>query len=103
LFAPQRGSAAIRNVLPQWELYLWYGGLTAGGILALVGLFLAIPTGYYVERIGLALLVGLTLAYDVAVLTTAPQSLAFGVVVVVAFAGACVARLVRIQAIIGRR
>lgn len=100
---PGRASIVVHEVLPRWELYLWYGGLTTGGLVSLAGLVVAIPTGYYMERIGLNLLVGLLLSYVVAALSAGVHALAFGLIMVCAFAAACVARLVRVRSIIGRR
>lgn len=99
LINPGRASAVVREFFPAWQLYVWYGGLTVGGALALTGLFLTVSIGYDVERIGLVLLTGLCLSYCTAIVIGGTQFFALGGLSVMAFTVACCARLVRVHRI----
>lgn len=103
LINPGRGSVVIRQYFPTWQLYVWYGGVFAGAVIALASLLMATMLGYYVERIGLYLLAGLCLSYTVAIALGGGQFFALGGLAVLAFTTACVARLVRIHVILRRQ
>lgn len=100
LIDPGRGSTVIRQYFAEWQLYVWYGGVFAGAVIALGALFIGTVIGYYVERIGLYLLAGLCLSYTAAIALGGAQFLALGGLTVLAFTTACIARLARIHSIL---
>lgn len=103
LVNPGRASNLIRQYFPAWELYVWYGGILVGAVIALGALFMLSTVGYYVERIGLYLLSGLCMSYSVAIAVGGGQWLALGGLSVLAFTAACIVRLVQIRSILRRR
>lgn len=103
LIDPGRASLVIRQFFPTWQLYVWHLGVFSGAVIAMSALFMTTMAAYYVERIGLYLLAGLCLSYAAAIALGGGQFLALGGLVVLAFTSACIARLVRIHAILRRQ
>jgi hypothetical protein len=94
---PYRGSQAVVDALPLWELYVWYSGLAIGSLIALLGALRRRMLDLYIERMGLSLLTGLTLGYAVALVSQANRPLALPVVVTISFCVACYVRLRQIN------
>lgn len=96
LVQPQATSGAITAALPHWEAVAWYAGLTAGGLLGLIGVFSRGVNSLLIERVGVVMLTCLTLAYSVAVIA----QVGFKGVLPAAFTGlfalACATRFVYI-------
>lgn len=69
LVEPTATSNAIVSLLPHWEVYTWYAGLLVGGLVGITGVFSKGVVSLLVERVGLIMLMCLTLAYAAAVLT----------------------------------
>ncbi|GAA3877703.1 hypothetical protein GCM10022243_48050 [Saccharothrix violaceirubra] len=67
LIAPRRFSGQTLQALPHSTLLLFYGVLAAGGLLALVGVFLPGLRGPTVEMYGLTLLAVVLIGYGAAV------------------------------------
>lgn len=64
----------IAETFPAWSRHLWYGGLVAGAVLALVGIALHTVVGLLVERVALFVLAGLCGAYGLAFLAYAGRA-----------------------------
>lgn len=108
------GSRAIESAFPGWAQAIWYGGLMVGGsaglIGALVGTIITIPdnpshdelkhllarmvTGETIERFARLLLAGLCISYVIGAFIVASDRIAtaLGVIYVLGFAAACLAR-----------
>jgi hypothetical protein len=96
LINPGRSTPGIAQVLPLWELYFWYGGLIAGGLVGTLALFSKTLTSIYIERISLTLIMGLCAAYGIALMAGGGYRFALAVLFVVAFGVACAFRLKQI-------
>lgn len=90
---PHRGSSSVLKVLPMWELYVWYIGLTVGGTVTLFGQVRKTLPGLYTERVGLLFLIGLCVIYTAAIVVAVGVSLALSALVIVFFAVACAVRI----------
>lgn len=77
----------IAAAFPSWSQYLWYGGLLAGSVAALVGIALATVVGLLLERAALLWLAGLCAAYGMAFLAFPAGADVFHTVYVVTFVG----------------
>jgi len=98
LITPRASSNAISMLLPDWQLIAWYWGLVVSGSIGLLGIAGKRATALLVERIGLATLSCLTLAYSIAVVDAAGLRGAFAAGITAAFAVACVGRCWQIGA-----
>lgn len=98
LLTSRADSTAISKLLPDWELTAWYWGLVVSGSISLVGIAGTRTTALLVERVGLATLSCLTLAYSIAVIDAAGLRGAFAAGITAAFAAACVGRCWQISA-----
>jgi hypothetical protein len=96
LINPERSSPGIAQVLPLWELYFWYGGIIAGGLVGTLATLSKTLTSLYVERIALTLIAGLCAAYGIALMAGGGYRFALAVLFVVAFGVACAFRLKQI-------
>ncbi len=56
-------TSTLDRSLPPWGRAVWYGGLLAGGMIAIIGIAMARPFGPLVERAGLIILTGSCLSY----------------------------------------
>lgn len=66
LLVPGAQSPAIVAALGEWT-WAWYVGLTLGGAVPLVGVWLKMPTCLLIERVGMVWLSTLFLAYGVGI------------------------------------
>lgn len=86
----------ITALLPAWEVSTWYAGLTVGGLVSLVGVFWSGVMSLLVERVGLIMLMCLTLAYSAAVITQVGVKGTLPILFTGMFAVACAIRFVYI-------
>lgn len=98
LIDPARGSQAVVNTIPSWELYIWYAGLAVGSLITLWGALGRRVIHLYLERMGLSLLTGLTFGYVIALMSHISKPLALPTVVTMFFCVACFVRLRQINA-----
>lgn len=87
-------SSAIARLLPGWETAAWYGGLLLFGAIGLLGCW---RPHLLVERVGMAGLCGLSLAYAIGIVSAVGGSGAFTASFIAAFAVACATRFVQIN------
>lgn len=97
LFNPSRASPSVHHVMAEWQLYIWYSGLTTFGGITLAAHLLRTLLSYYVERSGLMLLSGLCGIYSVAVVISGGTYYAFAALTVFFVGLACAARAVQIN------
>lgn len=67
LVVPGESASSVVKSLPYWEAVSWFSGLTLGGVVSLTGVFSRGVTSLFVERVGMAILTCLTLAYSVSI------------------------------------
>lgn len=96
LLNPFKASVSASSVLPEWELYAWYGGLLVGGIIALVGYLRKTLFSLALERTGLILLTAMSLVYSITLVAN-DLTLAFAASFVIAFGVACAFRVRQIS------
>jgi hypothetical protein len=96
LAEPQSASGVITAALPHWESVCWYGGLAAGGVVGIIGVFSRGVTSLLIERVGIVMLTFLTLAYSMAIITQVGLRGALPALFTGLFAIACAVRFVYI-------
>lgn len=84
----------IAHALSSVELYIWYIGLMAGGVISLGGVLGKTLLHLYIERIGLALLAGASLIYTISL---SFRSISISVVLVFLFYIATVYRVFQLS------
>jgi hypothetical protein len=96
LSVPAARSSSIYASFPHWEVSVWYAGLVLGSVISLSGTVLKGIDSLITERVGLSILVCLTLAYSLAVVA----QVGYRGILTAAFTGlfaiACVSRVVQI-------
>lgn len=99
IFAPEKASAAVQEILDSRVLQMvYYVGLAVGGCIALYGFV----RNLFIERIGITLISGIILGYLLIILSTSPRSLAQALFMTFAFFAACVVRIIQITRLLKR-
>jgi hypothetical protein len=98
IFVPTSASAAVAHTLPRIVQLVWYGGLVAGGLLALYGEF----RNLFIERLAVTMLTGIVIGYQVVIISVSPRPFTFASITTFAFSVACIWRIVQINRILKR-
>lgn len=101
LLSLSRVATPTVQTIPTWGAYLFYASLAAGCLVSLLGIVYQVAwkkfLGFYIERAGLVVLVGLCTAYSVwAVAASGTRAIAFAIILS-AIGGASLLRIFRIR------
>jgi len=95
---PDARARSIVTSFPPWAQGLWYVGIALGGVLGLYGVAARqVDTALLVERVAMALLIGLTASYGAAAIAYQGLSAIPASMALIGFTGIAVVRMFQIN------